>query len=153
MVAGITFLTCIRETRRCSQLALLLGRCRAEVFYARQGRSANSACAWRGRIPQLAPAYDLVFTVFYLGNDEQLGLKFGGTRRLDQISISTFERLERRLGAPSAELAGCVAELVEKVNEHWPEHREKLITAPLAASVHDSIVARSRSLRQPIMKP
>ncbi|MGQ0778449.1 MAG: HipA domain-containing protein [Pseudonocardiales bacterium] len=32
-----------------------------------------------GRIPRLAPAYDLVSTAFYLGNDEQLGLKFGGT--------------------------------------------------------------------------
>lgn len=100
-----------------------------------------------GRIPQLAPAYDLVSTAFYLGNDEQLGLKFGGTRRLDRISTSTFERLERRLAAPSAELAGCVEELVKQINEQWPVHREKLAANPsLAASVNDSIVTRSRSL-------
>lgn len=99
------------------------------------------------RIARLAPAYDLVSTACYLGDDEQLGLKFGGTRRFDRISVSTFERLERRLGAPKADLAECVRILVEQVNERWPEHRDKLAANPaLLAGVDDSIVARSRSL-------
>lgn len=106
------------------------------------------------RIPQLAPAYDLVSTAFYLGDGEQLGLKFGGTRRFDRINVSTFGRLERRLGAPIAELAECVTELVEQIEEHWSEHREKLAAnPPLAASVDNSIDGRSRSLLRPARKP
>ncbi|MGH3927514.1 MAG: HipA domain-containing protein, partial [Pseudonocardiaceae bacterium] len=106
------------------------------------------------RIPRLAPAYDLVSTAFYLGGGEQLGLKFGGTRRFDRISVSTFERLERRLGTPTANLAEYMKELVEQVNEHWPEHQDKLAANPaLLESVHDSIVARSRSLLRVLRKP
>jgi len=107
-----------------------------------------------GRIPQLAPAYDLESTAFYLVAGEQLGLKFSGMRRLDRISASTFERLERRLGAPTAELAGCVAELIEQTTKHWPEHREKLVANPaLTASVEASIVAHSRSMLGPAGEP
>jgi serine/threonine-protein kinase HipA len=99
------------------------------------------------RIPRLAPAYDLVSTAFYLGDGEQLGLKFGGTRRFGRITVSTFDRLENRLGASPANLADCVAQLVARVNEYWPAHEDKLTANPaLLASVHDSIVARSRSV-------
>lgn len=99
------------------------------------------------RIPKLAPAYDLVCTAFYMGDGEQLGLKFGGTRRFDRIGLGTFGRLERRLRAQGAGLVECVGDLIEKVGEYWPEHQEKLAVNPaLLAYVQDSIVARSRSL-------
>ncbi len=99
------------------------------------------------RIPGLAPAYDLVSTAVYLGVGEQLGLKFGGTRRFDRINTSTFSRLEERLGAAKAGLADCVADVVEKVNANWPKHRDELAANPsMLARIQDSIVARSRSL-------
>jgi serine/threonine-protein kinase HipA len=99
------------------------------------------------RVPSLAPAYDMVSTAYYLGERETLGLKFGGTRRFDKVDVTTFERLQRRLRAPRAELAACVAELVEQVSLHWPEHREKLAGNPeLASSIEASIAAGRRSL-------
>jgi len=103
------------------------------------------------RVPGLAPAYDMVSTAYYLGERETLGLKFGGTRRLDKVDVATFERLQGRLRAPQAELAACVAELVEQVRMHWPEHRDQLTAnAELVASVESRIAAGSRSLlRQP----
>lgn len=99
------------------------------------------------RVPRLAPVYDLVSTACYVGDGEQLGLKFGGTRRFHEIGIRTFERLERRLGVPTAGLADHVREVVAQVNEHWPAHRHSLAASPaVLGTVDDSIVARSSSL-------
>jgi len=99
------------------------------------------------RVPGLAPAYDMVSTAYYLGERETLGLKFGGTRRFDKVDVTTFERLQRRLRAPRAELAACVAEVVERVSLHWPEHRDQLAVNPeLVASVESGIAAGTRSL-------
>ncbi|MGH3873816.1 MAG: type II toxin-antitoxin system HipA family toxin [Pseudonocardiaceae bacterium] len=99
------------------------------------------------RVPSLAPAYDMVSTAYYLGERETLGLKFGGTRRFDRINTTTFERLQRRLRAPQAELAACVVEVVEQVGLRWPEHRDQLaVNAELASSIESSITSASRSL-------
>lgn len=99
------------------------------------------------RVPGLAPAYDMVSTAYYLGERETLGLKFGGTRRFDKIDVTTFERLQRRLRAPQAELVACVTALVKQVGLHWPEHRDQLaVNSGLVASIESCIAAGSRSL-------
>jgi serine/threonine-protein kinase HipA len=99
------------------------------------------------RVPRLVPAYDMVSTAYYFGKREMLGLKFGGSRRFEKVDVATFERLQGRLRAPQAELAACVAELVEKVNLCWPEHRDHLAGNPqLVSSIELSIAAASRSL-------
>src|SRR5439155_8665854 len=53
------------------------------------------------RIPTLSPAYDLVSTAFYKVGDreEDLGLKFGNSRRFEKVNLYGFRRLEERLGA------------------------------------------------------
>jgi serine/threonine-protein kinase HipA len=89
----------------------------------------------------------MVSTAYYLGEREMLGLKFGGSRRFEKVDVTTFERLQGRLRAPQAELAACVAELIEKVNLHWPGHRDQLAGNPgLASSIESRIAAGSRSL-------
>jgi serine/threonine-protein kinase HipA len=89
------------------------------------------------RIPVLAPACDIASTSYYMGEREKLGLKFGGTRLFGRVNITTFERLERRLCAPHAELAACVSSLVEQARERWPEHRDHLVVnAGLVSSRH-----------------
>ncbi|MGH3780762.1 MAG: hypothetical protein ACRDRO_09100 [Pseudonocardiaceae bacterium] len=61
--------------------------------------------------------------------------------------MTTFERLQQRLRAPQAELAACVAELVERVRLHWPEYRDLLAVNPeLATSIESRISSGSRSL-------
>lgn len=99
------------------------------------------------RVPRLAPAYDMVSTAYYLGERETLGLKFGGTRRLDRANVITFKHLQQRLRAPRAELADCVTELVERVRRHWPDHRDQLSVNPgLTSSIESCIATGSRSL-------
>lgn len=74
------------------------------------------------RIPTLSPAYDLVSTAFYQAGDsvEDLGLRFEGTRRFDQVKVDGFARLEKTLGVIGADLAGCAVETVERVVAGWP---------------------------------
>jgi serine/threonine-protein kinase HipA len=99
------------------------------------------------RAPTLSPAYDLVCTGVYMGDGETLGLKFAGSRRFDLITVHTFERLERRLGATGAGLGDVVAELVARVHQGWPECADLLISNPnIFKAVNAGIEARSRTL-------
>lgn len=93
------------------------------------------------RSPVLAPAYDMVCTSCYLSEHEELGLKFGGTRRFERMNITTFELLERRLHAPRAELADCVSDLVQKVRQYWPRQREHLTDNHWISAVVEACIA------------
>ncbi|HEU5472034.1 MAG TPA: type II toxin-antitoxin system HipA family toxin [Actinophytocola sp.] len=101
------------------------------------------------RIPTLSPVYDLVATGYYKIDDEpeDLGLKFGGTRRFDQVNLGFFKRLQDRLGASAADLPGCVVETVDRVASAWPKVAELLEgNQHLQDFVGVSIDARRRSL-------
>ncbi len=103
------------------------------------------------RIPTLSPAYDLVATAPYRsymdGRPETLALKFGGSRRLNFAKLTTFVRLQRRLSASTADLAGCVSDLVERVRVNWPRYADRLRDSPmLQKGITASIEENSRSL-------
>lgn len=99
--------------------------------------------------PTLSPAYDLVSTATYrAGTDpEDLGLKFGGTRRFDRITLRTFARLQDRLNVGDAGLPDVAAETAHRVQQHWPEHAQELAdNESLLKNITASINERSRSL-------
>lgn len=84
------------------------------------------------RIPLLSPAYDLVSTAIYRpsGNPEDLGMKFGGSRRLDSVSVHTFGALQKRLGVTGVDFADDARQVAESVRSCWSD----LSTASLAPS-------------------
>lgn len=90
-----------------------------------------------GRTPSLSPVYDLVSTAPYAPGDEpeDLGLKFGGSKRFNNVTLSAFKRLEgaldRRFGPCDAHLATVAEDTVRAVHEHWPAHEEALAANPL----------------------
>ena len=52
------------------------------------------------RVPTLSPAYDLVSTPYYRDTPDavdDLGLKIGQSRRFSQVTLDSFNRLERRI--------------------------------------------------------
>ena len=74
------------------------------------------------RTPTLAPAYDLVATFVYRPPElgpEDMGLRFGRSRRFEDVQLATFDALDRRLGA-TAGLADVARTLVERVLNAWP---------------------------------
>lgn len=74
-----------------------------------------------GRGPVLAPAYDYVSTIAYLPQD-QLGLSFGGSKRIDVITREQVERF-----ADTARLAfTSVSDIVEGTVHQTLEAWEKL---------------------------
>lgn len=80
--------------------------------------------------------------------DEQLGLKFAGSRRFDAVRLASLARLERRLGAADAGLADEGDDVVERVLDNWSRVGDVLSgNRDLRADIAASIVARSRTLR------
>jgi serine/threonine-protein kinase HipA len=101
------------------------------------------------RIPTLAPAYDLVSTGMYRdsGDPETLGLKLHNTRRFDQITLDSFTRLERKVGAVGAGLADIAADVVERAVHAWPEVYDAVAEVDLLATeVTASIEHRRKTL-------
>lgn len=72
-----------------------------------------------GRTAQLAPAYDLVSTIQYVGGDS-LALNLGREKRFAAIDASHFDRLARRVGAEPKFVLDVVAETVELARTKWP---------------------------------
>jgi len=104
------------------------------------------------RNPTLAPAYDLVATAVYRlsgANPEDLGLRFGGTKRFDAIRLSHFAALDARLKA-HASLSDVVADFVDRVVAAWPHVEELLPEAyDMRAGVRALIHQRAAMLRRP----
>jgi serine/threonine-protein kinase HipA len=74
------------------------------------------------RIPTLAPAYDLVATFVYrpcAEGSEEMALRFGRSKRFEDVRISTFSQLDKKLGA-KAELGDVARTLVDRVVAEWP---------------------------------
>jgi len=81
------------------------------------------------RVPRLSPAYDLVATAVYrpAEDPENLGLRFGRSRRFEAVSLANFASLQRRLGVDGVvDLPGVARDLVARVEAGWPEAAEVL---------------------------
>ncbi|MCP1501409.1 serine/threonine-protein kinase HipA [Curtobacterium herbarum] len=84
--------------------------------------------------PTLSPVYDVVSTEGYIGEGEDLGMKFARSRSLDSVNLASFDRLARKLDVDLglSEVARATAELVA---EHW----EGTVSEPELDGVRQSI--------------
>lgn len=101
------------------------------------------------RVPRLSPAYDLVATAVYRPAEqpEDLGLKFGGLRAFDKVTLGTFQRLQDRIGATDANLPEEVSSFVERVRHAWIEIADIIRPEPfLLDGVGDILAHRMRTL-------
>lgn len=102
-----------------------------------------------GRVPALAPAYDLVSTAHYFAGQriEDLGLKFGGSKDFHRVSLRTFRRLQDRLGVRDIDLAECAAATVERTLAEWPRNANILDRRPhLQEAINKSINRLSKTV-------
>jgi len=102
-----------------------------------------------GRVPALAPAYDLVSTAYYFAGEriEDLGLKFGGSKDFYRVSLGTFRRLQQRLGVRDVDLAECAADTVERTLTEWSHISNIIDGRPrLQEAVDQSISMRSKTI-------
>ena len=71
-----------------------------------------------GRLPVLAPAYDLVATLPYIPGD-QLALSFGGSKSLNEITLDQVRRFTETAGLPMRPVQDIVRDIVERTGAAW----------------------------------
>jgi serine/threonine-protein kinase HipA len=71
-----------------------------------------------GRLPVLAPAYDLVATLPYIPGD-QLALSFGGSQSLNEITLDQVRRFTETAGLPMRPVQDIVRDIVERTGAAW----------------------------------
>lgn len=101
------------------------------------------------RVPRLSPAYDLVATAVYrpLNMPEDLGLRFGRSRRFDSVSLGTFDALQAKLGARGLSLADEVRDFIRRVRESWNVAEDLFRDEQfLRQGIGSSLAARAKAL-------
>ncbi|AEI63564.1 type II toxin-antitoxin system HipA family toxin [Corallococcus macrosporus] len=73
----------------------------------------------------LSPAYDLVSTLQYMPADT-LALNFARSKRFEDISLSGFERLARKLELPTSDVLPVVKRAVEASLDTWSSLQAQL---------------------------
>jgi serine/threonine-protein kinase HipA len=91
----------------------------------------------------LSPAYDLVSTAGYYGPEapEDLGLKFGGTRRFERVGRAQFERLGSILGIPQRAVFDVVEETIERFRHEWSSNSHDRLSAAAREWIDDNLDA------------
>ena len=101
------------------------------------------------RVPTLAPAYDLVATFVYrpaTEGPEQMALSLDRSKRFESAHVSSFARLDAKLGA-GAGLGDVARELVGKLCGELPQISALLAGHPdLARRIEAHIKARASQL-------
>jgi serine/threonine-protein kinase HipA len=100
------------------------------------------------RVPELSPAYDLVSTTIYSGVDATLGLRFGGSRRFENVTLDTFSALQRKLGVVDVSFTEAVERIVEDALAAWPEVEQSLHDTALGEPIAAVLRASAAALRR-----
>lgn len=98
--------------------------------------------------PTLSPAYDIVSTAPYPVDQDDLGLRFAGTRRISSMRLNNFVRLGERLEADGERLAAIAEQVIDSVLEAWPKVEVELADHPeIRAAIGATISRNALSLK------
>lgn len=100
------------------------------------------------RIPRLSPAYDLVSTAVYRPSNEpeDLGLRFGGSRRFESVSLDNFQRLQTKLEVDGISLVDEVEGFANRVQNEWHKIEDIIAVSPLLREIKQGFELRLKSL-------
>ena len=77
------------------------------------------------RTPSLSPAYDFVSTIAYL-KDDNAGLKYARTRRMDELTIDELTYLAAKARLPEKLVIDTAKETVSNFHETWSKEKNNL---------------------------
>lgn len=100
------------------------------------------------RIPQLSPAYDLVSTAVYPEVDRDLGLRLGGSRRFEDVTLATFDALQAKLGVNAPAFSEVADEVVTKAINAWPSVEETLAPTTFGKALASLLTTNANLLRR-----
>jgi len=98
-----------------------------------------------GRTPQLAPAYDFVSTVRYIGED-RLALSIAKEKDVTRLSSALLERFANKAQVPSQLVLETARETAQRMMALWPKFQKEL---PLDQEARRRITVSMQSI--PIM--
>jgi serine/threonine-protein kinase HipA len=79
--------------------------------------------------PELAPAYDSVFTRAYIENERHFALNLGKTHDWYEVELSHFQSLAEHAGIPWRAIKPHLDDVLDKARSLWPR---QLAALPMA---------------------
>ena len=101
----------------------------------------NFSLLYKGKKPELAPAYDLLSTAIYLDLSEKMAMKIGGKYKPKDVFLRHFHRLVPDTKAAQSAMNRQIKTKTEKMMEAAPSLKASLIRDGLASDVFDEIIA------------
>lgn len=76
--------------------------------------------------PTLSPAYDIVTTRAYMGDEREYALNLGRTKRWYEVTFEHFENWSRKADIPWRAIKPHLDEVMERARTLWPEALQEL---------------------------
>lgn len=93
-----------------------------------------------GRTPSLSPAYDLVCTSIYqISGRDECALEIGGTRRFDQVSDESFERLALRADVSKKIVMTAARRARASILAEWRSIRQDIAVVKARARIDEQL--------------
>ena len=103
--------------------------------------SKNFSLLYKGKKPELAPAYDLLSTAIYPGLSEKMAMKIGGKYKPKDVYLRHFHRLVPDTKAAQSAMNRQIKTMIDKMMAAAPSLKTSLIADGLASDVFDNIIA------------
>jgi len=97
-----------------------------------------------GTTPSLSPAYDILFTRGYMGDEQEFGLSMAGTKRWYDVKMDHFIEWANRAGIPKSPILYNLRQAMDAARTLWPQALEE---GPMADSHKDALRAHWKALQ------
>ncbi|MCW2290450.1 serine/threonine-protein kinase HipA [Pseudomonas sp. BIGb0408] len=97
-----------------------------------------------GITPSLSPAYDILFTRVYMGDEQELGLSMAGTKRWYDVTMEHFMAWADRADLPKSAINYNLRQAINAARVHWPQ---ALAESPMAEQHKKALRAHWRALQ------
>lgn len=97
-----------------------------------------------GITPTLSPAYDILFTRVYMGDEQEFGLSMAGTKRWYDVTMEHFMAWVSRAGLPASPILYNLRQAMNAARELWPR---ALAESPMAETHKEALRAHWRALQ------
>lgn len=97
-----------------------------------------------GITPRLSPAYDILFTRVYMGDEQEFGLSMAGTKRWYDITLEHFKTWAERAGLPGSPILYNLHQAMSAARDLWPQ---ALNESPMAEPHKEALRAHWRALQ------
>ncbi|TLX69622.1 type II toxin-antitoxin system HipA family toxin [Pseudomonas nicosulfuronedens] len=97
-----------------------------------------------GITPALSPAYDILFTRVYMGDEQEFGLSMAGTKRWYDVTMDHFLEWADRAGIPKSPILYNLRQAMNAARTLWPQALEE---SPMADTHKEALRAHWKALQ------